>query len=408
MQFTMRSSGSRARRVLVEVVAFAVALACMLTPALRAVPASAATATDDVTTSTPAARIATFSRSLESATSTTNGAIARRQTLTAQRVDTENRLTIAEVTYLQKLAAADDAVKAQAQAKADLQSVAVAIFRASDGTDAVLDAIAQGADPLEADRRRRLASYAGKPERKAWQATQDATKAAAAEVEVADGARRELRVRTETLTQDLATAERTEQNARVAATKARGLLDLWTSVQSGAGSPILDKARLSAADLASWYMSNRRVPRTTVPIETLAQIYIEEGARAGVRGDIAFAQSVLETAYFTFPDYGQVRPDDNNFAGIGACDSCANGRAYPDARTGVRAQIQLLRAYADRDVSEARLGAPAVDPKLTQLAFRGGNPTWASLTGRWATAAGYGDAVMAVYYRMLDWVTTRG
>ncbi len=38
---------------------------------------------------------------------------------------------------------------------------------------------------------------------------------------------------------------------------------------------------------------------------------------------------------------------DNNFAGIGACDSCAGGDRFANAREGVRAQIQLLRFYAD-------------------------------------------------------------
>ena len=44
-------------------------------------------------------------------------------------------------------------------------------------------------------------------------------------------------------------------------------------------------------------------------------MFVTEGNRYNVRGDIAFAQSIVETAWFNYPDYGLVRPSDNNFAG---------------------------------------------------------------------------------------------
>ena len=61
----------------------------------------------------------------------------------------------------------------------------------------------------------------------------------------------------------------------------------------------------------------------------------------------AFAQSIVETGYFGFRN-SMVDPENNNFAGIGACDTCKHGFSFPDARTGVRAQMQLLRVYVDR------------------------------------------------------------
>ena len=81
-----------------------------------------------------------------------------------------------------------------------------------------------------------------------------------------------------------------------------------------------------------------------MPIEVLAQIYLDEGARTGVRGDVAFAQSILETGGFANPGSAATN---NNFAGIGWCDSCKHGFDFPDAKTGVRAQLQLLRIYVD-------------------------------------------------------------
>jgi hypothetical protein len=88
-------------------------------------------------------------------------------------------------------------------------------------------------------------------------------------------------------------------------------------------------------------------PRLTVSLDELAQLYITEGNNAGVRGDVAFAQSILETGGFNFPGGGQVLINDNNFAGIGACDSCKHGFSFPTAEIGVRAQMQALRIYVD-------------------------------------------------------------
>lgn len=193
--------------------------------------------------------------------------------------------------------------------------------------------------------------------------------------------------------------------AETKAATARFDYDRWDSVRFGPATEILGAARLTGDDLARWFRAERGTARTTVPIEELTRIFIEEGDAAGVRGDIAFAQSMLETGSFYFPDYGQVRPTDNNFAGIGACDSCATGRGYPDARTGVRAQMQLLRAYADASVSLATLGNPPVDPALVSFFLRGQAPTWGGLTGTWATSTTYAPKILNVYFRMLAWVT---
>ena len=88
---------------------------------------------------------------------------------------------------------------------------------------------------------------------------------------------------------------------------------------------------MSAADLASWYRATDATPNLSneLTIDGLAQLFIEEGAAESVRGDIAFAQAYLETGGFDFPSNGQVSADDNNFAGLGACDSCCNRPPVP-------------------------------------------------------------------------------
>ena len=88
----------------------------------------------------------------------------------------------------------------------------------------------------------------------------------------------------------------------------------------------------------------------------LAQIFINEGNSEGVRGDIAFVQSMLETGWLSFSG-SQIPPDAYNYAGIYAFDgrtgltTCAHGDSAPSRcmgspQHGVLAQIQLLRSYA--------------------------------------------------------------
>ena len=97
-----------------------------------------------------------------------------------------------------------------------------------------------------------------------------------------------------------------------------------------------------------------------------------------------------------------VEPEDNNYAGIGACDSCTRGFRFPDARTGVRAQMQLLRVYVDADVTVDSLPDPLVLPKTLRLGFRGRVQSWWDLTGTWATAKDYGIRVYQLYLTIVE------
>ena len=101
--------------------------------------------------------------------------------------------------------------------------------------------------------------------------------------------------------------------------------------------PLLGGSRLTTDEIVAWYVSTGHTPRISVDLRELVALFLQEGAVEGVRGDVAFAQSMVETGYLYFPEGGQVRPEDNNFAGIGAFDDGRHGGGYPDARTGVRA-----------------------------------------------------------------------
>jgi hypothetical protein len=155
---------------------------------------------------------------------------------------------------------------------------------------------------------------------------------------------------------------------------------------------LLGPSRLTAAQMAA-FLAGRHT-NTTVSIGELARIYVEEGNALGVRADLAWAQSIIETGSFGFVG-SMVHPSDNNFAGIGACDSCTHGIGYASARLGVRAQMQLLRGYADPNPPHGFVIYP---PK----SYRGIAPTWWEMgNGHWATSPRYASSIIAMYGSML-------
>jgi hypothetical protein len=166
-------------------------------------------------------------------------------------------------------------------------------------------------------------------------------------------------------------------------------------------------SRLTSVQLVVWF--NGRQPRpagtygATVPVETLAQLFVEEGAAEGVTGDVAFMQSIVETGWFRFT--GIVPAWMNNFAGIGATDTNPAPAVFPDARTGVRAQIQHLRAYGDPGAYACAvppLSNPCVDPRFDLVVPKGKVLTWNQLgNGNWATASTYATTILTLYQEAL-------
>ncbi|MDX2256769.1 MAG: glucosaminidase domain-containing protein [Pseudanabaenaceae cyanobacterium bins.39] len=125
----------------------------------------------------------------------------------------------------------------------------------------------------------------------------------------------------------------------------------------------------------------------------LPYIYREESAIEGINHDIAFCQMCLETGFLQFD--GDVRPEQNNFAGIGATGNGVRGDSFVDRRTGVRAQIQHLKAYA----TTSPLVQPLVDPRF-DLVKRGSAPLLGQLSGKWAEDINYDKKIMAILRRL--------
>ena len=144
-------------------------------------------------------------------------------------------------------------------------------------------------------------------------------------------------------------------------------------------------------------------PKVTESVTKLVAIYITEGEAEGVRGDIAFAQSCLETGNFTFAG-SAVTFDQNNFCGLGVTQIGMKGNNFDTPVKGIRAQIQHLKAYA----SNERLLQTCVDPRF--LYVTRGTAEYVEWLGiqenpnhqGWAAGKGYGEQIIKILNTILS------
>ncbi len=121
-------------------------------------------------------------------------------------------------------------------------------------------------------------------------------------------------------------------------------------------------------------------------ITEMAAIYISESEMENINSDVAFVQMCLETGFLRFGNL--VTPEMNNFCGLGAIGPENPGEVFPDMKTGIRAHIQHLQAYATpADVS---LNNPLVDPRYSWPHRTKNAKTVFDLAGSWAMDKEYG------------------
>jgi hypothetical protein len=189
--------------------------------------------------------------------------------------------------------------------------------------------------------------------------------------------------------------------SEVASTRAAIVLLSKGHVRSLAASgPVLSikgSSVTTAAEMAGWYNAQGYTNNSGVPILALSTEYLRAGAAQGVAGDVAFAQSVLETGGFSSMS------GSFNFAGIGACNSCNGGYNYPSYREGIRAQIQLLAGYATKGLTSRQLVGGAAYHGIDTLSVRGCCALWSNLSKVWSTGAHYGEVVLGIYTSMLKY-----
>lgn len=149
---------------------------------------------------------------------------------------------------------------------------------------------------------------------------------------------------------------------------------------------------------------NPAVPQSVLD---MIPLYLQEGTAEGVRGDIAFAQSCLETGNFALVDTA-VTLDQNNFCGMGVTEKGMKGNSFPTPQIGIRAQIQHLKAYATADP----LAGVCVDPRYKWVQ-KGCAPyvEWLgqqeNLDGKgWAAGKDYGQKILGILESIIGVVNT--
>jgi len=138
-------------------------------------------------------------------------------------------------------------------------------------------------------------------------------------------------------------------------------------------------------------------PKAGQSVLDMVPLYLSEGGMEGVRGDIAFAQSCLETGNFTFSG-SAVTLSQNNFCGMGVTSNGVKGNSFDTPQLGIRAQMQHLKAYASVDA----LKNACIDPRFRYVT-RGcaGYVEWLGQKENpdgkgWAAGVGYGEKILAI------------
>lgn len=152
--------------------------------------------------------------------------------------------------------------------------------------------------------------------------------------------------------------------------------------------------------VALYKWSGRTYPASTyeekgaATVEDFVDIVLEEAKAEGVKGEVMWAQICLETGFLSF--VGDVRKEQCNFGGLGATGGGVTGLTFPDVRTGIRAQVQHMKAYASTD----GLNQTCVDPRFTYVS-RGCAKYIENLgAGKWAADPDYATKLKSYISRM--------
>lgn len=158
---------------------------------------------------------------------------------------------------------------------------------------------------------------------------------------------------------------------------------------------IMGKAVATAEQMREYV--KKKNPAAAQSVLDMVPLYLSEGEAEGVRGDIAFAQSCLETGNFTFSG-SAVALDQNNFAGMGVTQNGMKGLFFDTAQLGIRCQVQHLKAYACMD----ELKNENIDPRFKYVT-RGcaSYVEWLGIPENpqgkgWAAGAGYGEKILVI------------
>lgn len=138
----------------------------------------------------------------------------------------------------------------------------------------------------------------------------------------------------------------------------------------------------------------------------VAAEYKRHGEDLGVRWDYAFFQMIVETNYLKYKTssgrWGDVKPRQNNFAGIGATGGGEPGEFFKSISAGVRAHLQHIKMYSGERISNPVAKRTALVQDWLLPWARGFNRpvTYTDLTKKWSPRdRGYSNDIESVAVR---------
>jgi hypothetical protein len=99
-----------------------------------------------------------------------------------------------------------------------------------------------------------------------------------------------------------------------------------------------------------------RNPKLDPRFASIATSYMRHGEALGIRWDYAFFQMILETGSLAYKrgdgKPGDVKPSQNNFAGLGATGGGVPGESFSSVDEGVKAHLQHLLMYTGEHIAD--------------------------------------------------------
>lgn len=154
---------------------------------------------------------------------------------------------------------------------------------------------------------------------------------------------------------------------------------------------------VTESQMVAYINANTPTTKLNCSVEELVHHYYQEGAIEGIRSDIALCQAIKETGWFCYG--GTVVPEQNNYCGLGTTSATVKGHYFETPQLGVRAHLQHLLVYAQKEAPVQEL----IDPRYQLVIerhpdFYGNMKYWTDLNGRWAVPGKhYGEEILLLW-----------
>lgn len=147
-----------------------------------------------------------------------------------------------------------------------------------------------------------------------------------------------------------------------------------------------------------------RNPNYDSKFEAIATDYMRHGEDLGLRWDYGFFQMLVETGFLSFT--GDVKPEQNNFAGLGTTGGGVKGEKFKDVSSGARAHLEHLAMYSgqkiENPVAERTKNIQDWEVLTKWQKSIKGPMTFAQVAKQWApTTRGYASDIQAVAERFM-------